>query len=72
MFENATKEDSVTVLHKMGETVDSDLGILELKQKLLQCKAYLEDEEFVCDVLATMIEDRMEKEKRRKRKKHRK
>ncbi|GFY64578.1 hypothetical protein TNIN_98521 [Trichonephila inaurata madagascariensis] len=61
MFENATKEDLVTVLNEMGETVDSDLGVMELKQKLLLCKAYLEDEEFVCDVLATMIEDRMEK-----------
>ncbi|GFY52724.1 hypothetical protein TNIN_147511 [Trichonephila inaurata madagascariensis] len=54
------------VLHKMGETIDSDLGILELKQKLLSCKVYLEDEEFVCDFLDTMIEDRMEKEYRKK------
>ncbi|GFS54745.1 hypothetical protein TNIN_484271 [Trichonephila inaurata madagascariensis] len=53
MFENATKEDLVTVLHEIGEAVDSDLGILELKQKLLSCKAYLEDEEFVCDFLET-------------------
>ncbi|GFS73996.1 hypothetical protein TNCV_108691 [Trichonephila clavipes] len=55
------------VLHEMGETVDSDLVVLELKQKLLLCKMYLEDEEFVCDVLATMIEDRMEKEEHRKK-----
>ncbi|GFY60951.1 hypothetical protein TNIN_306171 [Trichonephila inaurata madagascariensis] len=63
-FENAAKEDLVTVLHEMGETFDSHLEILELKHKLLLCKAYLEDEGFVCDALATMIEDRMEKEKK--------
>ncbi|GFQ66756.1 hypothetical protein TNCT_220551 [Trichonephila clavata] len=51
----------------MGETVDADLGIMELKQKLMLCKAYLEDEEFVRDVLATTIEDRMEKEEDRRK-----
>ncbi|GFW08956.1 hypothetical protein TNCV_3475061 [Trichonephila clavipes] len=69
MFENATKEDFVMVLHEMGETVDSDQGILELRQKLLLCKAYL-DEEFICDFLNTVIEDRMEKEEYRKREEH--
>ncbi|GFR20363.1 hypothetical protein TNCT_423691 [Trichonephila clavata] len=62
MFQNATKEDLVTVLIEMGGTVDADLGIMELKQKLMLSKAYLEDEEFVRYVLATMIEDRMENE----------
>ncbi|GFR03194.1 hypothetical protein TNCT_340831 [Trichonephila clavata] len=47
----------------MRETVDTDLGIMELKQKLMLCKAYLEDEEFVRDVLATTIEDRMDRKK---------
>ncbi|GFQ81773.1 hypothetical protein TNCT_632491 [Trichonephila clavata] len=51
----------------MGETVDADLGIMELKQKLMLSKAYLEDEEFVRDVLATTIEDKMEKEEDRKK-----
>ncbi|GFY70109.1 hypothetical protein TNIN_455501 [Trichonephila inaurata madagascariensis] len=50
----------------MGETDDSDLVILEVKQKLFSCKAYLEDEEFVCDFLDTTIEDRMVKEEYRK------
>ncbi|GFQ99272.1 hypothetical protein TNCT_488581 [Trichonephila clavata] len=67
MFENATKEDLVTVLVEMGETVDGNLGIMELKQKLMLSKAYLEGEEFVRDVLATTIEDRMEKEEDRKK-----
>ncbi|GFW08722.1 hypothetical protein TNCV_20191 [Trichonephila clavipes] len=67
MFGNATKEDLVLVLCEMGETVDSDLGIMELKQKLMLSKAYLEDKEFICDVLAAMIKDRMEKEEYRKR-----
>ncbi|GFY79734.1 hypothetical protein TNIN_393441 [Trichonephila inaurata madagascariensis] len=67
MIEKATKEDLVTVLHEIGETVDSDLGILELKQKLLLCKTYLADEEFVCSFLDTTIEDRMEKEECRKK-----
>ncbi|GFS65896.1 hypothetical protein TNIN_146351 [Trichonephila inaurata madagascariensis] len=57
MFENAIKEDLITALREMGKTVDSDLGILELKQKLLPCKAYLEDEEFVCDFLDTTMEE---------------
>ncbi|GFS37216.1 hypothetical protein TNIN_85681 [Trichonephila inaurata madagascariensis] len=67
MFGNATKEDLVMVLCEMGETVDSDLRIMELKHKLMLSKVYLEDKEFVCDVLAAMIEDRMEKEEYRKR-----
>ncbi|GFX19615.1 hypothetical protein TNCV_2075231 [Trichonephila clavipes] len=66
MFENSTKEDLRMVLHEMGETVDFDLGILELRQKLLLYKAYLEDEESVCDFLDTTIEDRMEKECRKR------
>ncbi|GFY75913.1 putative splicing factor 3b subunit 2 [Trichonephila inaurata madagascariensis] len=33
MFENATKEDLITVLHELGETVDSDLGILEIEAR---------------------------------------
>ncbi|GFY62254.1 hypothetical protein TNIN_78421 [Trichonephila inaurata madagascariensis] len=61
MSENTTKEDVITVLDGMGETVDSERGILELKQKLMLCKAYLEYEEFVRDVLGITIEDRMEK-----------
>ncbi|GFQ69914.1 hypothetical protein TNCT_324011 [Trichonephila clavata] len=40
---------------------------MELKQKLMLSKAYLEDEEFVRDVLATMIEDRMKKEEDRRK-----
>ncbi|GFU92989.1 hypothetical protein TNCV_2081351 [Trichonephila clavipes] len=56
----------------MGETVDSELGILELKQKLLSRKAYLEDEEFVCDFLDTAIEDRMVEEEYKKKKEYRK
>ncbi|GFR10545.1 hypothetical protein TNCT_88461 [Trichonephila clavata] len=67
MFENATKEDLVTVLVEMGEIVDADLGIMELKQKLMLIKAYLEDEKFVRGILATTIEDRMEKEVYRKK-----
>ncbi|GFR27139.1 hypothetical protein TNCT_297681 [Trichonephila clavata] len=46
MFENATKEDLVTILREMEETVETDLGIIELKQKLMLSRAYLEDEEF--------------------------
>ncbi|GFQ77561.1 hypothetical protein TNCT_384871 [Trichonephila clavata] len=65
MFENATK-GLVMVLAEMGETVDADLGIMELKQKLMLSTAYLEDEEFVRDVSATTIEDRMKKEDSRK------
>ncbi|GFS41963.1 putative splicing factor 3b subunit 2 [Trichonephila inaurata madagascariensis] len=57
-------------MHEMGET-GNDQGILKLRQKLLRCKAYLEDEEFVCDFLDTTIEDRMEKEELRKREQER-
>ncbi|GFR24028.1 hypothetical protein TNCT_515251 [Trichonephila clavata] len=53
----------------MGETIDADLGVMELKQKLMLSKAYLEDGEFVRDVLAIMIEDRMEKKEDRKKEK---
>ncbi|GFR11506.1 hypothetical protein TNCT_119061 [Trichonephila clavata] len=67
MFEDATKEDLVMVLREMRETVAADLGIMELKQKLMLSKAYLEEEEFVRDVLATTIEDRMKKEEDKKK-----
>ncbi|GFQ86295.1 hypothetical protein TNCT_401031 [Trichonephila clavata] len=70
MFENATKADLVTVLAEMGETVDADLGIMELKQKLMLSKAYLEDEEFFRDVLANTIEDKMEKKRIERSKKN--
>ncbi|GFY39497.1 hypothetical protein TNIN_183941 [Trichonephila inaurata madagascariensis] len=52
----------------MEETVDSDLGILELKQKLILSKAYIEDEEFFRDVLAITIQDIMGIEYYRKEK----
>ncbi|GFS50202.1 hypothetical protein TNIN_425071 [Trichonephila inaurata madagascariensis] len=67
MFGNATKDDLVTVLDELGETIDSDLGILKLKHKLMLSKSYLEDEEFICNVLASMMEDSMEKEMYRKK-----
>ncbi|GFS46947.1 hypothetical protein TNIN_63471 [Trichonephila inaurata madagascariensis] len=52
---------------KWEKPLTLDLGIQELKQKLLSCKAYLEDEEFDCNFLDTMIEDRREKEERREK-----
>ncbi|GFV21049.1 hypothetical protein TNCV_198921 [Trichonephila clavipes] len=57
MFEEVTKEDFIMVLHEMSGNRDTDMGILELKQKLLSCKMYLED---ICDLLDTTREDRME------------
>ncbi|GFQ98373.1 hypothetical protein TNCT_60451 [Trichonephila clavata] len=56
----------------MGETVDADFEIMELKQKLMLSKAYLEDKEFVRDVFTTTIEDRMEKEEDRNKEEYRK
>ncbi|GFT65213.1 transposable element Tcb1 transposase [Trichonephila clavipes] len=56
------------VLREVGGNRDTDLGFLEFKQKLLSCKAYLEDEKFIYDFLDTTIEDRMKEETRRKRK----
>ncbi|GFQ89147.1 hypothetical protein TNCT_597961 [Trichonephila clavata] len=64
MFRNVKKEVLVTVLGEIGETVDPGINLLDLKQKLMQSKAYLEDEKFVKDILATTVEDRKKEEKR--------
>ncbi|GFT89040.1 retrovirus-related Pol polyprotein from transposon opus [Trichonephila clavipes] len=61
MFENVKKEDLVTVLVEMGE-IDPGMNEVDLKQKLMQSNAYVYDEEFVKDILATMIEDRRKRE----------
>ncbi|GFY41360.1 c3H1-type domain-containing protein [Trichonephila inaurata madagascariensis] len=63
----AEKEDLVVVLIEMEETVDSVMNVEDLKEKLMQSKAYLEDEEFVKDFLDTTIDERLEEEERRKR-----
>ncbi|GFY38944.1 hypothetical protein TNIN_248721 [Trichonephila inaurata madagascariensis] len=67
MFETTSKEDLETVLAEMGETAHPGMNVEDLKQKLMQSKAYLEDEEFVKDFLDTTIEERIEEEERRKR-----
>ncbi|GFY51530.1 hypothetical protein TNIN_234021, partial [Trichonephila inaurata madagascariensis] len=36
MFENVAKEDLITGLNEMGGTVHYDLGIFDLKPKLMQ------------------------------------
>ncbi|GFS33300.1 hypothetical protein TNIN_221591 [Trichonephila inaurata madagascariensis] len=51
----------------MGEIVDLGMKLVDLKQKLMLSKTYLDDEEFVKDFLDTTIEERMEEEERRKR-----
>ncbi|GFY55605.1 hypothetical protein TNIN_473461 [Trichonephila inaurata madagascariensis] len=63
MFKGDEKEDIVVVLGELGETVDPNMNVEDLKQKLMQSKAYLEGKEF----LDTTIEERMEEEERRKR-----
>ncbi|GFS36371.1 hypothetical protein TNIN_188221 [Trichonephila inaurata madagascariensis] len=65
MFRGAEKKDLVVVLVEMGETVDPGMNAEDLKQKLIQSKAYLEDEEFVKDFLYTTIEERLEEEQRK-------
>ncbi|GFU95618.1 hypothetical protein TNCV_3332841 [Trichonephila clavipes] len=47
MFRVAEKEDLLVVWVEMGETLDPGMNVEVLKQKLIQSKAYLEDEEFV-------------------------
>ncbi|GFU33150.1 hypothetical protein TNCV_4156681 [Trichonephila clavipes] len=51
----------------MGEAVDPGMNVEDLKQKLMRCKAYLEDEEFVKDFLNTTVEERKEEERRLER-----
>ncbi|GFS41787.1 hypothetical protein TNIN_192121 [Trichonephila inaurata madagascariensis] len=41
------------------------MNVVDLKEKLMQSKAYSDDEEFVKDILATTIEDRRKAEERR-------
>ncbi|GFQ94092.1 retrovirus-related Pol polyprotein from transposon opus [Trichonephila clavata] len=49
------------------------MNLLELKEKLMQSKAYLDDEQFVKDILATTVENRKkEKEYKKKEEEYRK
>ncbi|GBO43594.1 hypothetical protein AVEN_19104-1 [Araneus ventricosus] len=58
MFKNVKKEDVVTVLTELGETVNIDMKMGDLKQKLLTNKEYLEDAQFVQDFLISTVENR--------------
>ncbi|GBN01885.1 hypothetical protein AVEN_188503-1, partial [Araneus ventricosus] len=67
MFKNVKKEDIVTVLTELDETVNIDMKMGDLKQKLLTNKEYLEDAQFVKDFLISTVENRkMEEENRKK------
>ncbi|GFS91682.1 hypothetical protein TNCV_1492501 [Trichonephila clavipes] len=66
MFRNTKKEDLVTVLVEIREIVDFDRNVEDLKQKLMQSKAYLEDEKLVKVFSNTAMEERMEEEWKQK------
>ncbi|GBN19665.1 hypothetical protein AVEN_48056-1 [Araneus ventricosus] len=66
MFKNVKKEDIVTVLTELGETVNIDMKMGDLKQKLLTNKEYLEDAQFVKDFLISTVENRKKEEENRK------
>ncbi|GBM62250.1 hypothetical protein AVEN_148875-1 [Araneus ventricosus] len=73
MFKNVKKEDVVTVLTELGETVNIDMKMGDLKQKLLTNKEYLGDAQFVKDFLISTVENRkIEEENRKKIKENRK
>ncbi|GBM95356.1 hypothetical protein AVEN_274867-1 [Araneus ventricosus] len=63
MFKNLKKEDIVTVLTELGEMVNIDMKMGDLKQKLLTSKEYLEDAQFVKDFLISTLENRKTEEK---------
>ncbi|GBM14415.1 hypothetical protein AVEN_246581-1 [Araneus ventricosus] len=66
MFKNVKKEDIVTVLTELGETVNIGMKMGDLKQKLLTNKEYLEDAQFVKDFLISTVENRKKEEENRK------
>ncbi|GBM62724.1 hypothetical protein AVEN_76104-1 [Araneus ventricosus] len=68
MFKNVKKEDIVTALTELGETVNIDMQkqMGDLKQKLLTSKEYLEDAQFVNDFLISNVENRKIEEENRK------
>ncbi|GBN43814.1 hypothetical protein AVEN_203845-1 [Araneus ventricosus] len=66
MFKNVKKEDVVTVLTELGETVNIDMKMGDLKQKLLTSKEYLEDSQFVKDFLISTVKNRKIEEENRK------
>ncbi|GBM81225.1 hypothetical protein AVEN_236435-1 [Araneus ventricosus] len=66
MFKNVKKEDVVTVLTELGETVNIDMKMGDLKQKLLTNKEYLEDAQFVKDFLISTVKNRKIEEENRK------
>ncbi|GBN25269.1 hypothetical protein AVEN_272268-1 [Araneus ventricosus] len=73
MFKNAKKEDIVTVLTELGETVNIDMMMGDLKLKLLTNKEYLEDAQFVKDSLISTVGNRkIEEENRKKAEENRK
>ncbi|GBM86505.1 hypothetical protein AVEN_199057-1 [Araneus ventricosus] len=63
MFKNVRKEGIVTVLTELGETVNIDMEMGDLKQKLLTSKVYLEDEQFVKAFLISTVENRKQEGK---------
>ncbi|GBN26143.1 hypothetical protein AVEN_181004-1 [Araneus ventricosus] len=65
-FKNVRKEDIVMVLTELGDTVNIDMKLGDLKQKLLTSKEYLEDSQYVKDFLISTVENRKKEEEHRK------
>ncbi|GBN53328.1 hypothetical protein AVEN_100399-1 [Araneus ventricosus] len=66
MFKNVKKEDIVKVLTELGETVNINLKMGVMKQKLLTSKEYLEDAQFVKDFMISTVENRKKEEESHK------
>ncbi|GBM15720.1 hypothetical protein AVEN_262891-1 [Araneus ventricosus] len=66
MFENVKKEGIVMVFTELRETVNIDMKMGDLKQKLLTCKEYLEDAQFVKEFLISTVDNRKKEEENRK------
>ncbi|KFM63999.1 hypothetical protein X975_14789, partial [Stegodyphus mimosarum] len=62
MFKNVKKEDPVTVLLEIGEEASADLKLVELKHKLQHSRKYIEDADFVKEILTATMDSRRRKE----------
>jgi len=61
MFKNSRKEDLIILLKELGEEVNSNVTVIDLKTKIENCECFIKDPTFVSDLLQSIVEDRKAK-----------
>ncbi|KAF8784291.1 hypothetical protein HNY73_009991 [Argiope bruennichi] len=58
------KQDLIKLATELGEEVEGDLKVIELRELILKTSIYKEDLDFVKDTLENIITERLEREER--------